>query len=246
MALAFSPDEEKWKNERENPEKSGSIVRELEEKVVSLKKELELKEEEIPVTIKAAVAKARAQWNKEKQEEIAQIQEQNERDYRSFLDDHRNKIKEVLATTKEDFAKQVNDLSAQKEAEMKMLLDQKQRDWEAQETKRLQDEINRCEEKTLLELECLLREVHEELVKSTYSQHSWEERISDAPVELNHRCKDKLKACLQKAYRRTVYKILEKHEQEWKEVIFQGIVNNSWRRDVRKQMGDSYPFSLTM
>ncbi|XP_031411166.1 centrosomal protein of 152 kDa [Meleagris gallopavo] len=217
LALAFSPDEEKWKNERENTEKSGLIIRELEDKVVSLKKELELKEEEIPVTIKAAVAKARAQWNKEKQEEITQIQEQNERDYRSFLDDHRNKIKEVLATTKEDFAKQVNDLSAQKEAEMKMLLDQKQRDWEAQETKRLQDEINRYEEKTLVELECLLREVHEELVKSAYSQHSWEERISDAPVELNHHCKDKLKACLQKAYRRTIYKILEKHEQEWKE-----------------------------
>lgn len=227
MALAFSSDELKWKKERECTEQSGSIIRELEEKVVSLKKELELKEEEIPVTIKAAVAKARAQWNKEKQEEIAQIQEQNERDYRSFLDDHRNKIKEVLATTKEDLAKQVNDLSAQKEAEMKMILDQKQREWEAQETKRLQDEINRYEEKTLIELECLLREVHEELVKSTYSQHSWEERDPDAPVELNHQRKDKLKAWLQKAYRRTVHKILEKHEQEWKEVIVQGIMNNS-------------------
>eukprot|EP00076_Gallus_gallus_P044259 XP_025009797.1 centrosomal protein of 152 kDa isoform X7 [Gallus gallus] len=210
-------DLKEYEKERECTEQSGSIIRELEEKVVSLKKELELKEEEIPVTIKAAVAKARAQWNKEKQEEIAQIQEQNERDYRSFLDDHRNKIKEVLATTKEDLAKQVNDLSAQKEAEMKMILDQKQREWEAQETKRLQDEINRYEEKTLIELECLLREVHEELVKSTYSQHSWEERDPDAPVELNHQRKDKLKACLQKAYRRTVHKILEKHEQEWKE-----------------------------
>ncbi|XP_072201616.1 centrosomal protein of 152 kDa [Excalfactoria chinensis] len=217
LALAFSSDEEKRKNERENTEKSESRIRDLEEKVVSLKKELELKEEEIPVTIKAAVAKARAQWNKEKQEEIAQIQEQNERDYRSFLDDHRNKIKEVLATTKEDLAKQMNDLSAQKEAEMKMLLDQKQREWEAQEAKKLQDEIKQYEEKTVVELECLLREVHEELVNSTYSQRSWEERCSDAPVELNHQCKDKLKACLQKAYRRTVYKILAKHEQEWKE-----------------------------
>ncbi|XP_021262936.1 centrosomal protein of 152 kDa isoform X3 [Numida meleagris] len=216
LALAFSSDEEQWKNEHESMEKSGSRIRELEEKIVSLKKELELKEEEIPVTIKAAVAKARAQWNKEKQEEIAQIQEQNERDYRSFLDDHRNKIKEVLATTKEDLAKQVSDLSAQKEAEMKMLLDQKQREWEAQETKRIQDEINRYEEKTLLELECVLREVHEELVKSIHSQHSWEEKYSDAPDKLNLQCKDKLKTCLQKAYRRTVYNILEKHEREWK------------------------------
>ncbi|XP_015728504.1 centrosomal protein of 152 kDa isoform X2 [Coturnix japonica] len=226
LALAFSSDEEKRKNERENTEKSELRIRDLEEKVVSLKKELELKEEEIPVTIKAAVAKARAQWNKEKQEEIAQIQEQNERDYRSFLDDHRNKIKEVLATTKEDLAKQVDDLSAQKEAEMKMLLDQKQREWEAQEAKRLQDEINRYEEKTVVELECLLREVHEEFVNSTCSQRSWEERYSDAPVELNHQCKDKLKARLQKAYRRTVYKILAKHEQEWKEKT-EELLNNA-------------------
>ncbi|NXK52990.1 CE152 protein, partial [Chauna torquata] len=217
LALVLSAAEEKWKKEHEHTEKSGPRMKELEEKVVSLKKELELKEEEIPAAIKAELAKARAQWNKEKQEEISQIQEQNERDYRLFLDDHRNKIKEVLATAKEDLAKQKNDLSVQKEAEMKMLLDQKQREWEAQETRKLRDEINRYEEKTLVELGSLLREVHEELVECTYSKHSWEDRCSDAPVQLNHQCKDKLKACLQKAYRSTVYAILEKDEREWKE-----------------------------
>ncbi|KAM6246311.1 centrosomal protein of 152 kDa isoform 2-T3 [Spheniscus humboldti] len=217
LALVLSAAEEKWKKEHEHTEKSGPRMKELEEKVISLKKELELKKEEIPAAIKAELAKARAQWNKEKQEEILQIQGQNERDYRAFLDDHRNRIKEVLATAKEDLAKQKNDLSVQKEAEIKMLLDQKQREWEAQETKRLQDEINRYEEKTLVELEYLLSEIHEELVECTYSKHSWADKCFDAHVQLSHRCKDKLKACLQKAYRTTVYTILEKKEREWKE-----------------------------
>ncbi|XP_009329220.1 PREDICTED: centrosomal protein of 152 kDa [Pygoscelis adeliae] len=217
LALVLSAAEEKWKKEHEHTEKSGPRMKELEEKVISLKKELELKKEEIPAAIKAELAKARAQWNKEKQEEILQIQGQNERDYRLFLDDHRNRIKEVLASAKEDLAKQKNDLSIQKEAEIKMLLDQKQREWEAQETKRLQDEMNRYEEKTLVELEYLLSEIHEELVKCTHSKHSWKDKCFDAHVQLSHRCKDKLKACLQKAYRTTVYTILEKKEREWKE-----------------------------
>ncbi|XP_047908335.2 centrosomal protein of 152 kDa isoform X3 [Anser cygnoides] len=217
LALILSAAEEKWKKEHENTERSGARMKELEEKVVSLRKELELKKEEMPAAIKAELARARAQWNKEKQEEILRIQEQNERDYRFFLDDHRNKINEVLATAKEDLAKQKNNLSAQKEAEMKMLLDQKHREWEAQETKRLQDEISRCEEKILVELEHLLQEVHEELVECAASKCSWEDRCSDAPDQLNNRCKGKLKACLQKAYRRTVHTILEKDKQERKE-----------------------------
>ncbi|KAM8804402.1 centrosomal protein of 152 kDa [Eudromia elegans] len=217
LALVLSAAEEKWKKEFENTEKSGPRVKELEEKVLSLRKELELKKEEIPAAIKAEVAKARAQWNKEKQEEILQIQEQNERDYRSFLDDHRNKIKEVLATAKEDLVKQKNDLSIQKEAEIRMLLDQKQREWEAQQTKTLQNEINQYEEKTLFELEGLLREIHEELVNCTNNEPSWKDKCFTTPPELNHLCKEKLKACVQKAYRSTIYIVLAKAEQEWKE-----------------------------
>ncbi|NXB15179.1 CE152 protein, partial [Rhagologus leucostigma] len=223
LALVLSAAEEKWKKEYESTERSGPRMKELEEKVISLRKELELKKEEIPAAVKAELAKARVQWNKEKQEEILQIQEQNERDYRSFLDDHRNRIKEVLATAKEDLAKQKNELSIQKEAEIKMLLDQKQQEWEAQEAKRLQDEINRYEEKTLVELEYLLIEIHEELVKCT---HSWKDKCFDSHVQLSSQGKDKLKACLQKAYRTTVCTILEKKEREWKEK-YEELVSNA-------------------
>ncbi|XP_038003282.1 centrosomal protein of 152 kDa isoform X2 [Motacilla alba alba] len=233
LALVLSAAEEKWKKEYENTETSGLRVKELEEKIISLRRELELKKEEIPAAVKAELAKARVQWNKEKQEEILQIQEQNERDYQSFLDDHRNRIKEVLATAKKDLAKQKNDLSIQKEAEIKMLLDQKQREWEAQEAKRLQDEMNRYEEKTLVELEHLLSEIHEELVKCTQSKHSWKDKGFDSHVQLTSQGKDKLKACLQKAYRTTVCTILEKKEREWKEK-YEELVNNANK--------ESYPY----
>ncbi|XP_039413816.1 centrosomal protein of 152 kDa isoform X3 [Corvus cornix cornix] len=226
LALVLSAAEEKWKKEYESTERSGPRMKELEEKIISLRKELELKKEEIPAAVKAELAKARVQWNKEKQEEILQIQEQNERDYRSFLDDHRNRIKEVLATAKEDLAKQKNELSIQKEAEIKMLLDQKQREWEAQEAKRLQDEINRYEEKTLVELEYLLSEIHEELVKCTHSKHSWKDKCFDSHVQLTSQGKEKLKTCLQKAYRTTVCTILEKKEREWKEK-YEELVSNA-------------------
>ncbi|XP_050165651.1 LOW QUALITY PROTEIN: centrosomal protein of 152 kDa [Myiozetetes cayanensis] len=233
LALVLSAAEEKWKKEHESTERSGPRVKELEEKIISLRKELELKQEEIPAAIKAELAKARAQWNKEKQEEILQIQEQNERDYRSFLDDHRNRIKEVLSAAREDLAKQKNDLSIQKEAEIKLLLDQKQREWEAQEAKRLQDEMNRSEEKILAELEYLLSEIHEELVKCTHSKHSLKDNCFDSHVQLNSQCKDKLKACLQKAYRTTVCTILEKKEREWKEK-YEELVSNANK--------ESYPY----
>ncbi|XP_056356022.1 centrosomal protein of 152 kDa isoform X1 [Oenanthe melanoleuca] len=226
LALVLSAAEEKWKKEYEGTERSGLRVKELEEKVISLRRELELKKEEIPAAVKAELAKARVKWNKEKQEEILQIQEQNERDYQSFLDDHRNRIKEVLA-------KQKNDLSIQKDAEIKMLLDQKQQEWEAEEAKRLQDEINRYEEKTLVELEYLLSEIHEELVKYTQSKHYWKDKCFDSHVQLTSRGKDKLKACLQKAFRTTVCTILEKKEREWKEK-YEELVNNANK--------ESYPY----
>ncbi|NXY03922.1 CE152 protein, partial [Pteruthius melanotis] len=233
LALVLSAAEEKWKKEYESTERSGPRVKELEEKIISLQKELELKKEEIPAAVKAELAKARVQWNKEKQEEILQIQEQNERDYRSFLDDHRNRIKEVLATAKEDLAKQKNELSIQKEAEIKMLLDQKQREWEAQEAKRLQDEMNRYEEKTLVELEYLLGEIHEDLIKCTHSKHPWKDKCFASHVQLTSEGKDKLKACLEKACRATVCTVLEKKEREWKEK-YEELVSNANK--------ESYPY----
>uniref|UniRef100_A0A674JV81 Centrosomal protein 152 n=1 Tax=Terrapene triunguis TaxID=2587831 RepID=A0A674JV81_9SAUR len=217
LSLVLSAAEEKWKKQLENTEKSGARTKELEEKIISLRRELELKREEIPATVKAELAQARAQWNKEKQEEILRLQEQNERDYRSFLDDHRHKINEVLVIAKEDLVKQKNELLIQKEAELKMCLDQKQREWAAQETKRLQEEIHQYEEKILIELEFLLGEIHEELVKNRNNEHTWQDTCSNSALQLNHQYKEKLKASLQKAYKGTVHTILEKARQEWRE-----------------------------
>lgn len=229
MSLTLLAAEEKWKKELENADKARVKTKELEERVLSLKRELELKEEEIPAVIKAELAKAQTQWNKEKQEEVLKIQHQNERDYHSFLNDHKNKINEVLGKAKEEFAKQKQELLDKKEAELKICLARQQQEWAAHETKRFQNEIHKYEDMILVQVELFLDEMHEDLVKSAIDECTWRSKWSAVPpAETNLPFKEKLKFCLQKTYRGTVYAILEKAKQEWNEVIFQYQIESSW------------------
>nr|XP_034987778.1 centrosomal protein of 152 kDa isoform X4 [Zootoca vivipara] len=218
VSLALSAAEEKWKKEHENTDIARVRTKELEDKVFSLKRELELKKEEIPAIIKAEVAKSRTQWNKEKQEEFLRIQDQNEKDYHSFLYDHRNKINEVLAKAKEDFAKQKKELLDQKEAELNMCLGRKQQEWAAGEAKRFQSEIRQYEERILVQVELLLDDMHKNLVKCSSEELAQQLKWTATPtIQINFQFKEKLIFCLQKAYRATVSAVLEKAKQEWNE-----------------------------
>ncbi|XP_066491679.1 centrosomal protein of 152 kDa isoform X2 [Tiliqua scincoides] len=218
VSLTLSAAEEKWKKELENADKARVRTKELEERILSLKRELELKEEEIPAVVKAELAKAQTQWNKEKQEEVLRIQHQNEEDYHSFLHDHKNKINEVLAKAKEEFAKQKQELLDQKEAELKVCLARQQQEWAVHETKRFQNEVRQYEDRILVQVELLLDEMHKDLIKCASDERTWRAKWNAvAPGEINPPFKEKLKFCLQKAYRGTVYAILEKAKQEWNE-----------------------------
>ncbi|XP_053128788.1 centrosomal protein of 152 kDa isoform X3 [Hemicordylus capensis] len=218
VSLAVSAAEEKWKKELENTDEARVRTKELEERILSLKRELELKQEEVPAIIKTELAKARTQWNKEKQEEVLRIQHQNEKDYHSFLNDHRHKINEVLAKAKEDFAKQKKDLLDQKEAELKMCLDRKQQEWAAHEAKRFQNEVCQYEDRVLVQVELILDEMHTDLVRCAADEHTWQAKWSTPPpVETHLQFKDKLIFCLQKAYKGTIYAILEKTKLWWNE-----------------------------
>uniref|UniRef100_A0A5F8H071 Centrosomal protein 152 n=1 Tax=Monodelphis domestica TaxID=13616 RepID=A0A5F8H071_MONDO len=214
VSLALLEAKEKWKIELGNTEES---VKELEAKIFSLQRELELKEEEIPVIVRAKLAKSRSEWNKEKQEEIHSIQEQNEKDYRKFLDDHRNKINEVLAAAKEDFMKQKTELILQKEAELQACLEQKQREWTIQEGKQLQMEIHQYEEDVLTEIELLVEEIYEEL-SGIENKHLSKTKSPCFPRRLNAQYLEKLRACIQMAFRGTLYRLLENSNPEWKMV----------------------------
>ncbi|XP_042333090.1 centrosomal protein of 152 kDa isoform X2 [Sceloporus undulatus] len=216
VSLALSAAEEKWKKEIENSDKVRVRSKDLEEKIHSLKRELDLKKDEIPAIIKAELAKARTQWNKEKQEEVLRIQNQNEKDYHSFLQDHKNKINEVLAKAKEDFAKQKKELLDQKETELKIQLGQKQQEWAVQEAKRFQNEIRQYEDRILVQIELLLDDMHKDLVKFTGDEHAWQAKWT-APAHINLHFKEKLIFCLQKAYKATICTILEKNKQTWNE-----------------------------
>ncbi|KAM6425836.1 centrosomal protein of 152 kDa isoform 1-T2 [Liasis olivaceus] len=207
--------EEKWKKQLENCDKAQIKAKELEEKVLSLRRELELKQNEIPSLIKAELAKAHTQWSKEKQEEILRMQDQNEKEYHAFLHDQKVKISEMFAKAKEDFENQKKELLDQKEAELKMCLVRKQQEWAVQEAKRLQNEIHQYEDRILVQVELLLDDIHKDLVQGANYECTWQTKWSASPpIQINLQFKDKLIFCLQKAYRSTVGAILEKAKKK--------------------------------
>ncbi|XP_014918929.2 centrosomal protein of 152 kDa isoform X8 [Acinonyx jubatus] len=215
ISFAISEAKEKWKSELENMNKNGIPRRELEEKIHSLQRELELKSEEVPVVVRAELAKARSEWNKKKQEEIHRIQEQNEEDYRQFLDDHRNKIDEVLAAAKEDFVKQKTELLLQKEMELQACLDQSRREWATQEARRIQLEIYQYEEDILTVLEFLLKDTQKEHVGASENQQLLELVSTCSSKWVSVQYFEKLKACIQKAFQDILSLATENTGSEW-------------------------------
>ncbi|XP_070325427.1 centrosomal protein of 152 kDa isoform X7 [Odocoileus virginianus] len=215
ILFAVSEAKEKWKSEVANMKKNVTPGKEMEEKIHSLQRELELKNEELPVVVRAELAKARSEWNKEKQDEIHRIQEQNEQDYRQFLDDHRNKINEVLAAAKEDFLKQKAELLLQKETELQTCLDQSRREWTMQETRRIQLEIHQHEEDILTVLEFLLKDTLKEQASGSESKPPLELLSTCSSKWMSVQCFEKLKACIQKAFQDILSLLIETIDSDW-------------------------------
>ncbi|CAO2579008.1 Centrosomal protein of 152 kDa [Lemmus lemmus] len=215
LSLALSEAKEKWKSELENMKPNVMAVKELEEKIHSLQKELELKDEEVPVVVRAELAKARTEWNREKQEEIHRIQEQNEEDYRQFLDEHRNKINEVLTAAKEDFVKQKTELLFRKETEFQAFLDQSRREWTLQEAERTQLEIHQYEKDILTVLEFLLRDTQKEDVGDSQDTQLLEVMSVCSSKWISVQYFEKVKACVQKALHDTLPLHTDSAASEW-------------------------------
>ncbi|XP_069882691.1 centrosomal protein of 152 kDa isoform X2 [Dipodomys merriami] len=222
LSLALSEAKEKWKSELEDIKKTMMPAKELEEKIQSLQKELELKNEEVPVVIRTELAKAWNEWNRKKQEEIQRIQEQNEQDYRQFLDDHRSKISEVLAAAKEDFVKQKAELLLQKEAELQACLDQSRRECAVQEARQSQLEMHRFEEDILTLLDFLLRHMQKEDVCGPEDSQLLEIMSTCSSKWLSLQYCEKLKECMQKGLQETLSllrenanPLLEKEAKAW-------------------------------
>lgn len=217
VSFAVSEAKAKWKSELEN-EKNVIPGRELEEMIHSLQRELELKSEEVPVIVRAELAKARSEWTKEKQEEIHRIQEQNDQDYRQFLDDHRNKINEVLAAAKEDFVKQKTELLLDKETELRTCLDQSHREWAMQEARRIQLEICQYEEDILTVLEFLLKDAPKEHVSDSENKEFLELVSTCSSKWVSMQYFEKLKVCIQKAFQDILSPFIENANLEWEKV----------------------------
>ncbi|XP_010837837.1 PREDICTED: centrosomal protein of 152 kDa isoform X7 [Bison bison bison] len=215
ILFAVSEAKEKWKSEVANMKKNVTPGKEMEEKIHSLQRELELKNEELPVVVRAELAKARSEWNKEKQEEIHRIQEQNEQDYRHFLDDHRNKINEVLAAAKEDFMKQKTELLLQKETELQTCLDQSRKEWTMQEARRIQLEIHHHEEDILTVLEFLLKDTLKEQASGSESKPLLELLSTCSSKWMSVQYFEKLKACIQKTFQDILSLLIETVDSDW-------------------------------
>uniref|UniRef100_W5LW21 Centrosomal protein 152 n=1 Tax=Lepisosteus oculatus TaxID=7918 RepID=W5LW21_LEPOC len=188
--------EERWeKNHLKEMEKleASSRSAELQEKVLSLQRQLEHRKEEEAALVKAELARARAEWNREKQEEISRIQERNEKDYRSFLDEHRNKLNEAIKSAKEDSERHKNELLLQKEAEFQLRLEGKEKEWAAQQEEKCRVVRQQCEDDMLVETQALLGEIQELLIQSP----------------------GKLRACLQAACQGLVSKAINEARNRW-------------------------------
>ncbi|EDL80072.1 centrosomal protein 152 (predicted) [Rattus norvegicus] len=230
LSLALSEAKEKWKSELQNMKPNVASVQELEEKIHSLQKELELKDEEVPVAVRAELAKARNEWNKEKQEEIHKIQEQNEEDYRQFLEDHRNKINEVLTAAKEDFVKQKTELLLQKETEFQACLDQSRKEWTLQEAQRTQLEVHRYEEDILTVLDFLLRDTQLEYDGDSQGKQLLEVMSVCSSKWTSVQYFEKVKACIHKALQDTLSLLIDNiaSEREKRNVVKTSADAVSW------------------
>ncbi|XP_066448715.1 centrosomal protein of 152 kDa isoform X2 [Eleutherodactylus coqui] len=204
---AVAAAEENWKLGAERVDYSKKEAG-LEEKVASLKRELEQKNEEFEARMKVELGEARALWNKERQEEIQQIQAQNEKDYRTFLNEHRTKISEVLVTAKADFEKQKNELVSQKEVELREISNQqmKQRLWD--ESLRIQDH----HKEILSEIERLMSDIHDELIEKRVL-----DRFSCTSSTLDAQFLDQMRSYLQKSVKGIVYKAVSSARSDWKQ-----------------------------
>ncbi|XP_066557500.1 centrosomal protein of 152 kDa [Amia ocellicauda] len=211
--------EERWKKSHQKElEKleAGSRNTDLQEKVVSLQRQLEHREEAEAALVKAELARARAAWNKDKQEEMNHIQQLNAEDYRSFLEEHRNKLNEVVQLAKEGFERQKTELLLQKEAEFHQLLQEKEEEWHASQEQRLQAEKQLYEERVVAEIQVLLEEIQQLLLKDPNKQPLRLENQCNSPKQTRRQCIGKLKACLQAACRDLVSRAINEAKEEWK------------------------------
>ncbi|XP_075132301.1 centrosomal protein of 152 kDa [Leptodactylus fuscus] len=200
--------------------------KELEEQIASLKRGLERKNEEFEAQMKVQLGEARALWNKERQEEIHQIQAQNEKDYRTFLNEHRMKIAEVLSTAKADFEKQKNDQVSQKATELTEMFNQQLKQRVSEESRKLQDH----DAEILSEIERLLSGIHDELL---------EKRVLDlfsyTSSNLDTQFLDKLRSCLQKSVKSITYKAIINAKSEWMQKSDENLANRELKVSTSTQ-----------
>ncbi|KAG9337037.1 hypothetical protein JZ751_029896 [Albula glossodonta] len=185
---------------------------ELREEAMSLRRLLEQRREEEAVALRAELARARASWGREKQEEMSRLQAQNEQDYRSFLEQHRAKLEQALAQAREEAERRSSELLQQREAGFQKLQRERQEEWSSQQERRSREERESFREEALVEVRAALEELQKLLGDGLErNEHNGVEgRSSSSPP------KGALWTCVQAGGRDLISKAVAQAKQEWK------------------------------
>ncbi|XP_039626280.1 centrosomal protein of 152 kDa [Polypterus senegalus] len=158
--------EEKWEQKYKEMEKmeANNKNSEMQEKISWLERQLDHLKTEEAAHLKAELAKAHAQWTKEKQEEINRINELNEKDYKTFLDEHTKKLNNLIKTSRVEFEQQKLDLLTKKEADFNEFLKEKQRQWSKELAEKTERARELYEEELLVEIKSIADDVQAMIV----------------------------------------------------------------------------------
>lgn len=159
--------EEQWrrkqKSQLEEQSPGARTAERLQEELADLQTRLEQAGQAQAALTKAELAGARATWNRDKQQELAAVQERLEEAYRSKLLEQRRELEQTLRQAREEAASQREELLLQAEARLQRLLEAREDEWKRQSSAKEEAQRRQARGEMLAELQAALAAVQAQL-----------------------------------------------------------------------------------
>ncbi|KAJ8393114.1 hypothetical protein AAFF_G00067970 [Aldrovandia affinis] len=216
VSVALGEAEQSWlqTHQRKLEELEAESARqraELREEVESLRRQLEWRREEEAASLKAELARAHASWGRDRQEEMSRVRAQNERDYRSFLEEQRGALEQARVREREEAERRAAETLAHKEAEFQRLLRARREEWDCERERQGREEREGHHEEALGEVRAALDQLHTLLTASDERPgEERETRCSGSPPQ------GALWVCVQAGCRDLISEAVAQAKQEWK------------------------------
>ncbi|XP_077372294.1 centrosomal protein of 152 kDa isoform X2 [Festucalex cinctus] len=189
ISQALRAAEEQW-HKQQQEQRKGQIcgtTEELQDKVVTLQRQVAQLTREQAALLKAELAAARAAWKRDKQQEIAIIQNRNEQIHQSKLQEQHKKQELALLQVREEADLRKKELLLQMEAKLQQTVRAREDEWRCQQAEKEQAQRRRMREEFIEELQTALADVQTQLLGSCWTeQQSVDEsgmsRVSEGAV----------------------------------------------------------------